>query len=51
MKGPAAIGIDVDPIALEPVGARAVALVDRHADARFFQPLRQAKAARGRRRQ
>jgi hypothetical protein len=45
VQSQAAGWIDVDPIALHPVGAGAVALIDGDADAGLFQALRQSEAA------
>src|ERR1019366_312905 len=45
MQGVAAGGVDVHPIALHPIGGRAVALVDRNADTGLLEPLRQREAA------
>ena len=44
VKSWTSIRVDVDPIALNPVGAQCGRLVHGHADARFFQPFGQAEA-------
>src|SRR5262244_1018956 len=45
VEGPAAIGVDVDAVALQPVGANPVPLIDGHSDPGAPQALGQAEAA------
>jgi hypothetical protein len=45
VQGPAAVRVDVDPVALEPVGPRMCALVDGHRHTRPTQALCQAQPA------